>query len=821
MSAAVDAPATTSDKHNIRELINTENIQPNRTPTSTRNKRKQSHSVTAANGEPYDPVTSVPFDNTSEDIDEYNDSGNGKQRGKKRGRKKSLPSAGTVKVHTDQQPAVQPVVSPQHPSTVSAVMNAIVSHIPANAAEQEPIKAGDIRSFFGGKPHTAAHSKPAVTGKHNSTPAAQPNGTPQTAMLANGHNTSNAPAADGTAPSMASTATLQHAHSDVNNKPTNNTTVTTPAPAVSTVQPTPISGSTTADSSDSNIHQLRARRRNRSETESGSNHTQTSYRRAKKPANYSMLNNSNSKSLQSHASNHHNHHRIVDPSSAATTVLQPVDLSKQPSNVAGTGLPPVNLSAAVLAAKTGSNAASAAANNNDKLEATPDTVTDTKQPPKHHATPTQAEPAQSAATHNATAATSDNTSTQQLVNQTNNAPTQQASFAAPSTAVADSSTSKAAHNDTAEPVNVVQVTRRPARPAAAATERLTSRRTAQNKANGSTPFQAISAKPTYEHPIHTHAVSYSTLQHTALPYFNVAASTCTGQRAETQDDCAIRHLPSDILLAMIADGHGLFGQNSSLMAKTLLPAELSLRLMQSNNMYEVMRDSIAAVHSVLCKMSAVEVQEFSKVLSSTNADDLAARFDYGTTLILCVLQQRTLYVANVGDSRLMLFQRAGKQWSISFISTDHSPDNAAEAQRVRDAGGIIFERIIGDKRVTSQLMQRRNSVNMTRAIGHAVLGMNNVVSSEADISTLQISDASDTMVVMGSDGLFDVVSTGQILEVINSTTDCEQITTRLTQIADSAWKAKRAGGDNITVISLFIPSKPNAPHAANKAPTNV
>lgn len=77
--------------------------------------------------------------------------------------------------------------------------------------------------------------------------------------------------------------------------------------------------------------------------------------------------------------------------------------------------------------------------------------------------------------------------------------------------------------------------------------------------------------------------------------------------------------------------------------------------------------------------------------------------DSGTTACVVVVKGKTLYVANAGDSRIVLC-RNGQAMD---LSVDHKPEDQIEKDRIENAGG----KITADGRVNGGL-------NLSRAIGN-------------------------------------------------------------------------------------------------------
>ena len=58
----------------------------------------------------------------------------------------------------------------------------------------------------------------------------------------------------------------------------------------------------------------------------------------------------------------------------------------------------------------------------------------------------------------------------------------------------------------------------------------------------------------------------------------------------------------------------------------------------------------------------------------------------GTTLILALLDEEELFIANVGDSRAVFANEAGRAVPMSY---DHKPCQLKEKKRIQEAGGFV------------------------------------------------------------------------------------------------------------------------------------
>jgi len=132
----------------------------------------------------------------------------------------------------------------------------------------------------------------------------------------------------------------------------------------------------------------------------------------------------------------------------------------------------------------------------------------------------------------------------------------------------------------------------------------------------------------------------------------------------------------------------------------------------------------------------------------------------GCTACVCLLQDerhaRLIYTAHLGDSRAIM-ARNGRATRLTSM-TDHKSTDPMEVKRVIEAGGFIQ-----NDRVNGMLA-------MTRALGDHILKMpmlpNDVVSNVPDITSTEVTPQ-DTFIIVACDGLWDVVSDQQAVDLVN------------------------------------------------------
>ncbi|CAA0826418.1 Probable protein phosphatase 2C 76 [Striga hermonthica] len=153
--------------------------------------------------------------------------------------------------------------------------------------------------------------------------------------------------------------------------------------------------------------------------------------------------------------------------------------------------------------------------------------------------------------------------------------------------------------------------------------------------------------------------------------------------------------------------------------------------------------------------------------------------DDGSTASAAVLVGNHLYVANVGDSRTII-SKAGKAIP---LSEDHKPNRSDERKRIESAGGVVMW--TGTWRVGGVLA-------MSRAFGNRMLKQ--FVVAEPEIQDLEVDENLD-LLVLASDGLWDVVPNEDAVSIAQSEDDPEGAARKLTETAFT-----RGSADNITCI---------------------
>ncbi|KAF6260497.1 phosphatase 2C-like domain-containing protein [Scenedesmus sp. NREL 46B-D3] len=183
--------------------------------------------------------------------------------------------------------------------------------------------------------------------------------------------------------------------------------------------------------------------------------------------------------------------------------------------------------------------------------------------------------------------------------------------------------------------------------------------------------------------------------------------------------------------------------------------------------------------------------------------------DSGSTAVVAMLSGRHLIVANAGDSIALLARGGGSR----RLSVEHRLDNAAEAERILEAGGRLVRLQPGaSPRVMGTSNQTRFKGSMvTRSLGDfAFKHPQALLSAEPHVAQQELAP-SDKLVVLASDGVSDVLPDDDLLGVamtaLEQTRNCTNSGSALAKAAATVIMnaALEAGShDNITVVAMLL-----------------
>eukprot|EP00928_Gymnodinium_smaydae_P071567 TRINITY_DN55117_c0_g1_i1.p1 TRINITY_DN55117_c0_g1~~TRINITY_DN55117_c0_g1_i1.p1 ORF type:complete len:405 (+),score=77.55 TRINITY_DN55117_c0_g1_i1:217-1431(+) len=254
----------------------------------------------------------------------------------------------------------------------------------------------------------------------------------------------------------------------------------------------------------------------------------------------------------------------------------------------------------------------------------------------------------------------------------------------------------------------------------------------------------------------------------------------------------------------VLDGHG--GAHVANFCEHYLPQEISRR--SSKDVATTLTDAFHHMDDLLRDMTE-ELQAFGSPLRSGNR---ANPYLMGCTANVCLVQPKTIVVANAGDTRAVLC-RAG---SAVPLSEDHKPNNPEERCRILRAGGSV-ER----QQVNAIVHYRVNgNLNLSRSIGDLEYKRSEdlppaeqMICSTPDIGVFP-REAEDEFLLLACDGVWDVMSSQEAVDFVHERLiagelrSCSRICEELLDkcVSPDLSITQGLGGDNMTVILVLFES---------------
>ncbi|MFS7919104.1 putative protein-serine/threonine phosphatase [Helianthus anomalus] len=290
---------------------------------------------------------------------------------------------------------------------------------------------------------------------------------------------------------------------------------------------------------------------------------------------------------------------------------------------------------------------------------------------------------------------------------------------------------------------------------------------------------------------------------------NNVVSVCSkrGEKGVNQDCCIVWEefgCQKDMMFCGIFDGHGPWGHYVAKRVCDSMP--LSLLCNWQEMLLEASLDPKKVDRFHLWKNSVI------KTCAAVDQDLQHSRkfdsFHSGTTALTVVRQGELLVIANVGDSRAILATTSEDGCLVPVqLTVDFKPNLPNEAKRIVECKGRVFC-IEDEPGVHRVWLPHEDSpgLAMSRAFGDYCVKDFGLISVPE--VTQRVITCKDQFLVLASDGVWDVISNEDAVEIVSSTVDKSKSAKRLVECAAHAWKRKRIGiaTDDISAVCLFFHS---------------
>ncbi|KAG8067908.1 hypothetical protein GUJ93_ZPchr0005g15854 [Zizania palustris] len=298
------------------------------------------------------------------------------------------------------------------------------------------------------------------------------------------------------------------------------------------------------------------------------------------------------------------------------------------------------------------------------------------------------------------------------------------------------------------------------------------------------------------------------------------AAVCSrrGEKGINQDCCIVCEgfgCEENSIFCGIFDGHGQWGHYVAKAVRESLPPALLCRWQEAVALASLIDGGEKKLcdcqfnlwrQSYLAACAAVD----EELRGSRRLDAVHS----GCTALSVVKQGDLMVVANVGDSRAVLGTASdddgGGGVAAVQLTVDFKPNLPHEEERIRQCNGRVHC-LADEPGVHRVWLPDRESpgLAMSRAFGDYCVKDYGVISAP-DVTQWRITSR-DQFVILATDGVWDVVSNEEAVQIVAAAPDREKAAKRLVEFAHRAWRRKRRGiaVDDCSAICLFFHSPPS------------
>eukprot|EP00310_Coccolithus_braarudii_P012742 CAMPEP_0183337516 /NCGR_PEP_ID=MMETSP0164_2-20130417/5126_1 /TAXON_ID=221442 /ORGANISM="Coccolithus pelagicus ssp braarudi, Strain PLY182g" /LENGTH=384 /DNA_ID=CAMNT_0025507213 /DNA_START=17 /DNA_END=1168 /DNA_ORIENTATION=+ len=244
-------------------------------------------------------------------------------------------------------------------------------------------------------------------------------------------------------------------------------------------------------------------------------------------------------------------------------------------------------------------------------------------------------------------------------------------------------------------------------------------------------------------------------------------------------------------LLCIFDGHGDDGEHVA----SFVSARLPILLEQDG-------DSLRADPEGTLRKKIIEVNDDLVVGMGTKSYASTS----GCTAAVVYACGDELWVAWVGDSRVVMGTRRGGNVEVAFETDAHKGDVPSEKARVEACGGRVDTSEDPVRVWVDDL-----GLSMSRSIGDTKFKRRGVIAT-ADVQHLRLDPASkpgaegDCLLVLASDGVWDVIESDEVCQLVGRHSKARSACQELVTLAQERWTAEEADyRDDTTAIVVFLP----------------
>ncbi|KAL3538212.1 hypothetical protein ACH5RR_001578 [Cinchona calisaya] len=289
-----------------------------------------------------------------------------------------------------------------------------------------------------------------------------------------------------------------------------------------------------------------------------------------------------------------------------------------------------------------------------------------------------------------------------------------------------------------------------------------------------------------------------------------------GEKGVNQDCCMVWEefgCQEDMMFCGIFDGHGQWGHFVAKSVRESMPSSLLCNWQET--IAEASLDPQFNLESEK-KINRYNIwkQSYLKTCAAVDQQLLCQRkfdsYNSGTTGLTIVRQGDFIFIANVGDSRAVLATTSDDGNLVSVqLTIDFKPNLPQETERINKCRGRVF--CLHDEPGVHRMWlpdEESPGLAMSRAFGDYCVKNFGLI-SVPEVTQRHIT-GEDQFVVLATDGVWDVISNQEAVEIVSSTPDRAKSAKHLVECAARAWRHKRRGiaMDDISAIVLYFHNSP-------------
>eukprot|EP00736_Rhodelphis_marinus_P000611 Rmarinus@m.26729 len=257
----------------------------------------------------------------------------------------------------------------------------------------------------------------------------------------------------------------------------------------------------------------------------------------------------------------------------------------------------------------------------------------------------------------------------------------------------------------------------------------------------------------------------------------------------------------------VFDGHGQYGTPCSNFARDYIPESIKKSEHFKTDFQRAYREAFVSCNSKMHFKSATNVS-FDDTLS-------------GTTAITIYIKGKTIYVANVGDSRAVIAERRNNRLIAFDLSKDQTPYRDDERARVRRCGARVLsidqleglkdpnvedwgdeDNDTGDPPRLWAYDRPAPGCAFTRSIGDSFAEQIGVC-AEPEVLVKDLTPR-DEFLIIASDGVFEFMPSQLVVDIVSRCNDPLQACKAVVSEAYRLWLQYEVRTDDITMICLFL-----------------